>query len=416
MRLRTLLRTGLAALAAACGSDAPSPPGTLVASSVARVTDDAPPGDVALAIDDTTRFAFDVYRRLSATGENVAFSPWSVVSALSMTYAGARGATREAFEDTLHLSLPADRYHRAMNTVDRALDARARGGLRLRSEGQIFTQLDMPIVPSFLELLAAEYGAGVRQLDFAFDPEPARRAINEWISSSTEGLVPELLAEGTIDRDTRLALVNTLYLAAPWSTPFDPNRTAPADFRLSDGSTARVTMMAGEDLKVAYGVVDGVEIIELPYRGEELAMILLVPPIGALDDLEAGLDGARLRALAAAATPGTADVKLPRFEARTQARLDEALRALGLGIAFTGEADFGGITTAEALAITAVAHEAVVKVDEAGTEAGAATAVIIGRVSIPDYLVVDRPFVFAIRDRPTGAVLFVGRILRPPAP
>jgi serpin B len=109
-------------------------------------------------------------------------------------------------------------------------------------------------------------------------------------------------------------------------------------------------------------------------------------------------------------------VKLPRFEARTQARLDEALRALGLGIAFTGAADFGGITTAEALAITAVAHEAVVKVDEAGTEAGAATAVIIGRVSIPDFLVVDRPFVFAIRDRPTGAVLFVGRIVRPPAP
>lgn len=409
---------GLAPLLPACGEPPLPPPGELVASSRARILDEAAATDVAQAVDDTTSFGLDVYRRLPAGDANVAFSPWSVVTALSMTYPGARGATREAFERTLHLSLPAERYHRAMNTIDRALEARAGSGgrFRLRSNNQLFTQVGLAIVPAFLDVLASEYGAGVRQLDFAAEPEPCREQINAWVSSNTEALIRELLGPGTITRDTRLALVNTLYFDAAWQTPFDPERTSPADFTLSDGTTVRVPMMAAEDVPLRHGALDGVEIFELPYRGGEVAMLLLVPPVGRLAELEGGLDGARLRALVDAARAESLDLMLPRFQARTQARLDEALAALGLGIAFSGEADFSGMTPDERLAITAVVHEAVVRTDEAGTEAAAATAVIVGRVSLPDYHVVNRPFLFVIRDRPTGAVLFMGRVARPPAP
>lgn len=416
--MRTVRCLGvLLSLLTGCASEVP-PPGDLLQSSKERITQAAPAADVAQAIDDTTRFALDVYRKLPAD-ENLAFSPWSVVTALSMTYPGARGSTQLAFEETMHLSLPPERYHRAMNTVDAALESRGQGAsgrdgksFRLRSNNQLFTQKGLAVLPGFLDVLAQEYGAGVRQLDFAAQPEPSRKKINEWISTNTEGLIPELLPQGTISSDTRLALVNTLYFNAAWKKPFEKEKTGPGLFTLADGSTVRVNLMAGEDLEVSYAKVDEVEVLELPYQGDEVSMVLLLPPAGKLAELEQGLDGAKLRALVTAATPRTAAVRMPKFEARTQARLDEVLRALGLGVAFSGDADFSGMTT-EPLAITAVVHEAVVKTDEAGTEAAAATAVIVGRVSLPEYLEVNRPFLYVIRDRATGAALFMGRVSRP---
>lgn len=401
-----------------CAAEVP-PPGDLLKSSKDRITQAAPAADVDQAIDDTTRFGFDVYRKLPAD-ENLAFSPWSVVAALSMTYPGARGTTQAAFEQVLHLSLPADRYHRAMNTVDAALESRGQGAagrdgkpFRLRSNNQLFTHKGLPVLPDFLDVLAQEYGAGVRQLDFQAQPEPSRKKINDWVSTNTEGLIPELLAQGTISSDTRLALVNTLYFNAAWKNPFVKEKTGPGNFTLPDGSTARVEMMAGEDVELSYGTLDEVEVFDLPYQGDEVSMVLLVPPAGKLTALEQQLDGVKLRALVAAAMPRTAAVRMPKFEARTQAQLDEILKALGLGVAFSGEANFSGMTSEGGLAITAVVHEAVVKTDEAGTEAAAATAVIVGRVSLPQYLEVNRPFVFVIRDRATGAVLFMGRLSRP---
>ncbi len=402
----------------ACAPEVP-PPGELVQSSKQRITQPAPAADVAQTIDDTTRFAFDVYRKLPAQ-ENLAFSPWSVVTALSMTYPGARGSTQTAFEQTMHLSLPAERHHRAMNTVDAALESRGQGAagrdgkaFRLRSNNQLFTQKGLPIQPDFLDVLAQEYGAGVRQLDFQAQPEPSRAKINDWVSTNTEGLIPELLPQGSITSDTALALVNTLYFNAAWKHPFEKEKTAPGNFTLSDGSTVRVELMADESVELSYGQLNGVEVFDLPYQGDEVSMVLLVPPVGQLASLEASLDGASLRAHLEAATARTAPLRMPKFEVKTQADLGEILEALGLGVAFSPEADFTGMTSGGGLAITSVVHEAVVKTDEAGTEAAAATAVVVGRLFIPEYLEIDRPFVFVIRDRATGAALFVGRVARP---
>ncbi len=418
--LRQTSWVALVAVNLACGPTAP--PGTEVRSTKARITQAAPAEDTEQTVRDTTTFGFDVYRKLVSGDENLAFSPYSLTTALAMTYPGARGETQKAFEKTLRLTLPAERFHRAMNTLDLALESRGqhasgRSGkaFALESNNQLFAQKGLAMQPPFLDVLAVEYGAGVRLLDFATAPEPSRKAINDWVSTNTHALIPELLAPGVITADTRLGLVNTLYFNAGWKTPFDRAKTAPGPFTRTDGSIVQTSYMAGDDLEARLGKVGDVDVLELPYSGDEVSLLLLVPPAGRLAALEASLDGTKLAEFVGALTQITNAVRLPRFEARTQARADEALIALGLGVAFTSAADFSGMTETEKLAISAVVHEAVVKTDEDGTEAAAASAVIVGRVSIPQYFEVNRPFVYVVRDRATGAALFVGRITQPPA-
>jgi serpin B len=406
----------------ACGPTEVAPPGTEARSTKDRITQAAPAADLEQTVRDTNTFGFDVYQRLASGDENLAFSPYSLTTALAMTYPGARGDTQLAFEKTMRLSLPAERFHRAMNTLDLALESRGQNAsgragkaFALHSNNQLFAQKGLALVPSFLDVLAVEYGAGVRLLDFAQAPEPSRKAINDWVNVNTQKLIPELIPEGLITGDTRLALVNTLYFNAGWKKPFDRAKTVTGPFTRSDGTVMQVSYMAGDDLEARLGRLGDVDVLELPYSGDEVSLLVLMPPTGKLAAFEASLDGAKLAALVAAATDSTNAVRLPRFEARTRARADDVLKALGLGVAFSSNADFSGLTEAEKLFISAVVHEAVVKTDEDGTEAAAASAVIVGRVSIPQYFEVNRPFVYVVRDRATGAALFVGRITQPPA-
>ena len=417
-----LVASALISITLGCGPSQVAPPGTEVRSTKARVTQSAPAADVEQTVRDTNTFGFDVYKRLVSGDENLAFSPYSLTTALSMTYPGARGDTQLAFEKTLRLTLPAERFHRAMNTLDLALESRGqkasgRAGkaFALQSNNQLFAQKGMPLLPDFLDVLAVEYGAGVRQLDFAQSPEPSRKAINDWVSVNTQKLIPELIAQGLITTDTRLALVNTLYFNAGWKKPFDRAKTAPGPFTRTDGTVLQVSFMAGDDLEARTGRLGDVDVLELPYSGDEVSLLVLMPPAGKLAALEASLDGAKLAELVGALKDSTNAVRLPRFEARTQARADDVLKALGLEVAFSSRADFSGMTDAEQLFISAVVHEAVVKTDEDGTEAAAASAVIVGRVSLPQYFEVNRPFVYVVRDTATGAALFVGRITQPPA-
>lgn len=420
MRRAHSIRSVVAVLAVFASCGPVPPPGTEVRSSKARLTQAAPQADLDQVVADTATFGFDVYRELAKVNpDNLAFSPYSVSTALAMTYAGARGDTQKAFEKVLHASLPADRFHRAMNTIDAALARRGQAAtsrgkpFRLQSTNQLFAHKGLTVQPDYLDLLATEYGAGVRLLDFAKEPEPSRKAINAWVNVNTNALIPELLRQGTISSDTRLTLVNALYFNAGWLKPFDKAKTVSGPFTKADGSTVQVPMMASDELSAKAGALDGVDVVELPYDGDEIALLILMPPSGKLATFEAGLTGAKLAQLAAAATTSASAVRLPKFQARTQAELTDVLKALGLGVAFEGAADFSGMTTAEALQITAVVHEAFVKTDEDGTEAAAATAVVVGRVSAPQYVEVNRAFVYVIRDRATGAALFVGRVNSP---
>jgi serpin B len=398
------------------------PPGERIGSELQRVLASAPPADVAAAARGQNDLGFELYRKLVEDGENLFFSPFSISTALSMTYAGAHGSTATAFEQVLGSGLQAAAHHRAMNDLDLQLSSRGQGAsgadgnpFRLNTTNQLFAQAGYPFEAPFLDTLALEYGADVRLLDFEKQTEPSRTLINDWVASRTEQRILNLLGPGVIRPDTRLVLVNAIYFNAAWADAFGENATSPGDFRLEDGGHRSVPMMRNADLPTRAAQVDGVEVFELPYDGHELAMLVMMPPAGTLADFEATLSAARLEVLVGALSAEHLDLSFPRFEARTSAALSAPLKELGLEVAFSDLADFSAMSSAERLMITDVVHQAFVKVNEKGTEAAAATAVIIGPTSMPQVrrLEVDRPFVFAIRDNATGALVFLGRIAAP---
>lgn len=422
----------LAALALACSPaqstnpeplPALTPPGDVAASSQARLTTPAPGADLAAAVAGNTDFALELYRRLAAeTPGNLFLSPQSISVALAMAYAGAAGATADAFERVLHLGLPAAAYHRAMNDLDRQLTSRGQGAtaadgqpFRLTIANQLFAERTFRFQAPFLDTLALEYGANVRLMDFVSAPDPSRVQINTWVSDRTEGRIADLLPPGSVSSDTRAVLVNAIYFNASWAKQFDPAATSPKPFHALDGSTPSVPTMFDGQLPARGATVDGVEVVALPYDGRELAMVLLMPPAGQFEAFEQQLTAAKLSALLAATQHEELALALPRFEFRTSKSLAAPLSRLGLGPAFSEGADFSAMSTDARLALSDVVHEAFVKVDEQGTEAAAATAVIVGVTSVPVIrpVTVDRPFLFAIRDEATGALVFVGRVVNP---
>jgi serpin B len=402
------------------GCAKPVAPGEVIASKQQRITQAAPQADLDAAVTGGNDFAFDVYRQVRGSADNVVFSPLSLTTALAMTYGGARGTTETAFETVLHQTLPQANYHRAMNRLEAALTSRGVGRqgkngqpFQLTLLNQLFSQKGFSMEQAFVDLLGTEYGADVRLLDFVGATEAARVAINAWVSGNTGGLIPELLHVGDVDADTRLTLVNAVSFNAAWATKFDPHATADGPFHLRDGSTRTVKLMASEGVEGGLATVDGTLVVELPYDGGEVSMVLLMPASGQLEAFEQGLDGAAFARYVAAVQPQSVALRMPKFSLQGRTSVKDTLTALGLGVAFSPAADFSGISTSEALQVQDVLHEAVVKTDEAGTEAAAATAVIVGKLALPQYTDLDRPFVFVIRDVATGAALFVGRVAAP---
>lgn len=362
----------------------------------------------------------DLYGKLAEKPGNLVLSPYSVAIALAMTRAGADGETARQMDAVLHaIGLPD--LHGGLNALDQALAKRPgsykvgdrTAQLELATANQLFGQMDYPFMPAFLDLLASRYGAGLRLVDYVGATEEARRQINRWVAQRTRDRIPELIARGVLDAMTRLVLTNAVYLKAAWVSPFNDSATAAAPFRRLDGTQTQAQLMtASADFPYAKGT--GYQAIELPYAGG-LSMLVLVPDEGRFAEIERAFGAAHLRAVVAEIKPAQVALRLPKFEFRTQAGLKETLIALGMPIAFTADADFTPMSPrGRELFIQDVVHEAFISVDEDGTEAAAATAVVIGRVSLPAVtLTVDRPFLFAIRDNETGALLFMGRVVDP---
>ena len=429
-RLPVLLLT--TALVAACGGPLPSasqaptsaPSGSPAADGIELAAAHGvphlagTPADASSAGAALNAFGLDLYAHVRDGSSNTVVSPASVALALAMARAGARGTTASEM-DTVLRSLASDGHAGWVASLDGALNARTgsftdQGGnpqaVTLRIANASFAQRGLTIAPAYLDALAEEFGAGVRLVDFKRAAEAARAAINGWVAGQTEQRVKELLARGTVDDMTRLVLANAIYLRAAWLTPFEASATEPGAFHRLGGTAVDVPFMhAGGSLLYAAGT--GWQAVQLPYVGGQLAMLVIVPD--ELPAFEPQFDAARLDAITAALAPREVDLALPRFGAQTSVSLGDALAAMGMPTAFSARADFSGITTDEALAISAVVHQANIDVDEAGTEAAAATAVVIAGAAAPSETVtlkVDRPFVFAVRDLETGAVLFLGRI------
>jgi serpin B len=387
------------------------------------IAPDAPPADLAQLAAGNSAFAFDLYQVLREGDGNLFYSPHSISVALAMTYAGAREDTEHQMADALSLLLPQDRLHATFNGLDQELARRGEGaegtdekGFRLNIVNAIWGQAGYHFLEQFLDVLAENYGAGLRILDFASAPEEARVTINDWVGEQTEGRIEDLIPAGVIDAGTRLVLTNAIYFNAAWAHAFTPERTEEGVFHLLDGGEVSVPMMTQQE-SFGYAEGEGLRSVELPYDGRELSMVILVPDEGSFGTVDESLDADTVQEILDSLERRQVALTMPRFEFESEFRLNDALAALGMGEAFTGEADFSGMTGGRDLFISDVIHKAFVSVDEAGTEAAAATAVVMREMAAapeePIELVIDRPFVFLIRDIQTGAILFVGRVVDP---
>ena len=400
-----------------------TPPGEMVQSAKPRVTVPAVPrADLAELVAGNSAFAFELYQQAREEPGNIFCSPYSISLALAMTYAGARGETEQQMADALHFTLPQERLHTAFNALDLELAGRGEGaagadgeGFRLNIVNRLWGQVDYVFLAEFLDVLAENYGAGLCLLDFANEPEPSRLEINDWVSDQTEGRIEDLLLPGAISSLTRLVLTNAIYFNAAWDAPFDEDLTNDGPFHLLDGSTVSAAMMRQEET-LGYAAGDGWQAVELLYDGEELSMVILLPDAGHFEEFERTLGAVQFSGLLASLTPERIDLSMPRFTFEWSTSLKDVLSALGMPIAFGGAADFSGMTGRPELFIDNVLHKAFVAVSEEGTEAAAATAVVMNLTAAPPaarVVTVDRPFVFLIRDIETGAILFVGRVVDP---
>jgi serpin B len=410
---------------AAAGAAVDGEGGELIRSAVSRVAGD--PTLAESAADVVRAFTADLYRHLSLSDGNLVCSPYSVAVALAMARTGARGRTAAEMDGVLHAP-QLQRLDGGLGAVDALLEERSgpvrradgsTAKVQLHVANSLWGQRGVRWHSTFLDALARFYGAGMRLVDYRHDAEAARAQINAWTSAQTRGKIGQPVPEGVLDEQSRLTLVNAIYLKAPWEHPFDKPRSGVLPFTRADGSAVAVpTMRAEIPARYARGV--GWEAAELRYAGNELAMTVILPDRGALQTLQDGLDGDHLAAiLRSPSRTGPLALQLPKWTFRTTASLKDTLIALGMPTAFKdGAADFSGMTSAEQLFISAVLHEAFVAVDEAGTEAAAATAVAVSATSATltqVSMVVDRPFLFVIHDIPTATPLFIGRVTDPSA-
>jgi serpin B len=377
--------------------------------------------DLAALVDGNNAFAFDAYQQIKGD-ENVFFSPYSISLALAMTYAGARGDTAQQMANTLHYTLPQELLHPALNSLDIELSQRGQGakgkdekGFRLNIVNAIWGQKGYAFLQEFLDTLAENYGAGIRTLDFINAPEPSRVTINDWVSDQTEGRIKDLIPPGAIDTMTRLVLTNAIYFNAAWQFPFEKDATADGTFHLLSGSEVTVPMMK-QTKSFAYAEGDNYQAVELPYDGSELSMVILLPQPGQFTTFEKSLDAGKVDGIIASLASKRVVLTMPKYEFTSDFSLKKALSAMGMPVAFTENADFSGMDGKRDLFISDVIHKAFVSVDEVGTEAAAATAVVMTTTSLQLNVVdvtIDRPFIFLIRDIQTGAILFLGHVTNP---
>jgi serpin B len=395
----------------------------LIESDKERIkSPDVSPADVATLVDGNTAFSFDLFQELKSEDGNMFYSPYSISLALAMTYAGAWGETEQQMADTLHYDLSQDNLHPAFNYLDMELAKRGEGargkddeGFRLNIVNAIWGQKDFTFLPEFLDTLAENYGAGLRLLDFINETEKSRITINDLVSDETEGRIQDLIPQGQLDAATRLVLTNAIYFNAAWQYRFEKSMTSDSVFHLLNGQDINVPMMRQTE-SFGYTTGDGYQAVELQYDGGELSMVILLPDPGEYDSFEDQLNVENTNEIINRLQYTQVALAMPKFEFESEFKMKDTLSRMGMPVAFSPSADFSGMTGGKELYIDQVIHKAFVSVDEAGTEAAAATAVDMKLTSMPAEPVnvtIDHPFIFLIRDIETGTILFVGRVMNP---
>ncbi|MCI0682896.1 MAG: serpin family protein [Gemmataceae bacterium] len=376
-----------------------------------------PAGASKAVVQGNSEFACELYRQLAVADGNLFFSPYSISNALAMTYGGARGNTAKEMAATLHFQGGQAQFHPAFGDLVRRIQSEdKKRKYQLRIANRLWGQKDFGFVPEFIASSAKHYGAGLEEVDFGGATEQARQAINAWVEKQTQDKIKELLKPGILDSLTKLVLTNAIYFKAAWSSPFDAQNTKPGEF-LADGTKKVKTPMMHQSQRTRY--LDGgtFAALEMPYEQRELSMIVFLPKkADGLAAFEKTLTAGNLAKWQAKLSDHQVDIRLPKFKTTAEFRLDKVLQQMGMRDAFDDrKADFTGLSSMKGLCITAVVHKAFIDVNEAGTEAAAATAIAIGLRSLPPpaRFHADHPFVYLIRDNKTGSVLFMGRVVNP---
>lgn len=387
------------------------------------------PAEAASAAKSEQTFAFSFLRELDED-ENTAFSPHSISAAFAMVTDAARGKTLDEVEHVLCYVHADEAFHRSQDALKLALAARNRPAVNsdeqqvdaqiLDESNDIWIRNDAPPQDSYLDTLARFYGAGVHQADFERDAEGARQAINAKVSTDTRDLIPELLPEKSLDDSTVAVLTNALYFKAPWASPF--TKPQAGDFTTLAGATISADMLSAQRA-LAYYEGQGFVSVGVPYWGEQLEMLLVVPDAGDYSKVRANLSSELLDNVLRARQAELVQLTLPKFSLKSNVSATKVLKDLGMKTPFDEDAaEFPKLTSPlfPQVFISDVFHQATVAIDEKGTEASAATAIVVAGVSSapldppkPKLVTVDRPFLFVIRDNPTGSVLFVGQVVDP---
>lgn len=418
-------------LCACNGSDSPlavedeppvavAPGISLLNSSVPyQVTPSSSDEQLQQLVQDNNQFALQLYHQQTTTENNLFFSPHSISVAMAMLYGGAAGQTAAEMASALQFNLAPTQLHQTFNAYTLQLQqeiAEHQAPFALYSNNAVFIEKSMTVKPQYLDLLAQQYDSGLYATDFKVQAALARQQINQWVAQLTNNRITEILPEGSISSDTALVLVNTLYFKARWYQVFSAAATANASFYRLDGTAQQVPLMHQQQMRLPYHQGTGYAAVSLPYENPALEMLILVPETGNFTDFEASLDATAITDIRQLMQDRLVDLHLPKFTLSAQLPLKAALQQFGMQEAFSpGSANFSAITDSSQLFVDNAMHQAVISVDETGTEAAAATSAVIGVISSPEYaaLRIDRPFIFMIRQRSTGAILFIGRVTQP---
>jgi len=370
--------------------------------------------------EGNTTFAFDLYSQLKTKEGNLFFSPYSISTCLALTYAGARGETEKQMATVLHFNQKQDQLHSAFGDLQRQLNQLSNGkGVELSIANALWAQKGHPFLPAFLKIGTSQYDAKLNQVDFETQADSAIREINRWVENKTKDKIQNILAPGSLDNATRLALVNAIYFKGEWVKAFDKKATFPQPFYLTKNRKADVPLMYHTD-KVRYMEDNAIQAVELPYKGNELTMVIVLPKeVEGCSQLENSLDLRNLSGWLKAMKSQEVILFVPRFKMESSFELSRELEKMGMRDAFHGNANFSGMDGTTDLFISSVSHKAWVEVSEEGTEAAAATVARFGGKSdvkleppCPTFRA-DHPFIFLIRHNRSGSILFLGRLANP---
>jgi serpin B len=405
---RQFLREPARVIAAACGVVA------LMAGLMARPAMAQSDVDTKAVVQAANQFGVDLYGRVSNQPGNLFLSPYSVDTALAMVLAGARGPTAAQMSATLHLPAlkPADLQAAFGDLIRRYQASKAEQGYELHVANALWAAQNAALLPDYVQLLDKDYSARLTTVDFS-NPTAAAATINDWVARQTKDRIKDLISPSGLDQNTRLILTNAIYFKGTWAAPFKADATADAPWH---GADAGIAHMMHQTSSYPYFEDDQLSALQLPYDGDRVAMLVLLPKeTDGLGKLEKSLDTRRLQAVIDGLRQQDVVASLPKFRVESRFSLSRSLSEMGMPLAFSSSADFSGISAVGHLYVSEVVHKAFVEVDEQGTEAAAATGVTMRALIYRPHPIfnADQPFLFLIRDVKDQTVLFIGRLEKP---